>query len=158
MAALPRRLACLALLLPGLAHAEAPALQLVGKGVQIYGCTAVAGAYAWRLKAPEATLLDAAGQVVGHHFAGPSWQAADGSTVVGEVLAGSAAPADAGIPWLVLHARSHSGEGRFAGVTYITRTQTQGGQAPSTGCDQAHAGAELRVDYSATYTLFTGGH
>ena len=36
--------------------------------------------------APDASLLDAKGQVIGKHFAGPSWQANDGSIVVGEAL------------------------------------------------------------------------
>ncbi|GJG85986.1 hypothetical protein tb265_11670 [Gemmatimonadetes bacterium T265] len=133
-----------------------PAIVLVGTGVQIYGCAASNGAYAWRLKAPDAVLTDSAGHRVGRHFAGPSWQADDGSTVVGEPLVASPAPRPGAIPWLVLRAKSHSGTGVFAGVSYIVRSMTTGGVAPAGGCDAAHADAEARVDYTATYTFFPG--
>jgi hypothetical protein len=147
MAALP--------LLP--AQAASPpnhTIELLGRGVQIYTCSAGAAGFGWTLKAPEARLLDAAGQVAGHHFAGPTWQAADGSKVVGAPLVASLAPDAGAVPWLVLHVTEHEGSGRFADVTYITRTRTKGGDPPAGGCDAAHAGAEVRVPYSATYTFF----
>ena len=76
--------------------------------------------------------------------------------MTGEVLVASkAAQADA-IPWLVLKAKAHSGEGLFSAVAYIVRSATAGGAAPAGGCDPAHPGAEVRVDYSATYTFFAG--
>ncbi len=134
------------------AHA-ADAIELLGRGVQIYGCTATDGSFAWKLTGPDATLTDAQGMVAGHHFAGPSWQASDGSLVVGEVLAASAG-AKGAVPWLVLHAKSHTGAGAFATVKYIVRSRTEGGAAPAGGCDAAHAGASVRVPYSATYTFF----
>ena len=138
------------------AHAAAPAIVLLGKGAQVYACAQAAAGYAWQLKAPDAVLLDPAGRQVGRHFAGPSWQAEDGSTVVGAAVATSPAPQAGAVPWLVLAAKSHAGEGIFSGVSYIVRSATQGGAAPATGCDADHAGAELRVDYSAPYTLFPG--
>lgn len=128
---------------------------LEGHGVQIYACQAKAAGFAWQLVGPEATLADAAGHPVIHHFAGPSWQALDGSVVVGEVVASSAGAAGS-IPWLVLHARAHRGAGRMDAVSYIVRSQTQGGVAPAAGCDGAHVGVQTRVDYSATYTFFGG--
>ena len=138
------------------AQAAAPAIVLLGKGAQVYGCAQTDAGYAWRLKAPDAILLDPAGRQVGRHFAGPSWQAEDGSTVVGAAVATSPAPQADGIPWLVLAAKSHSGDGTFAGVSYIVRSATEGGLAPATGCDADHAGAESRVDYSATYAFCPG--
>ena len=39
-------------------------------------------------------------------------------------------------------------------VAYVVRSGTAGGAAPATGCDAAHANAESRVPYSATYTFF----
>ena len=42
---------------------------------------------AWNFKGPEADLINAEGQKVGTHFAGPSWKNNDGSLVVGEVVA-----------------------------------------------------------------------
>jgi hypothetical protein len=140
------------------AHAT-PALQLIGKGVQVYTCKPTTSGFGWALKGPDAVLTDVDGKTVGRHFAGPSWQANDGSTVVGEPLVASPSPAPGAVAWLVLHAKSHLGAGIFAEVAYIVRTATDGGAAPSTGCDAAHAAAEVREPYSATYTFFpqTGG-
>ncbi len=136
------------------AHATDAAIDLRGEGVQVYTCAPDGAGFAWRFTAPEATLFDAAGQKVGRHFAGPSWQAADGSLVVGTTRVSSAAPDASAIPWLVLRVKSQSGAGRFATVRTITRTKTEGGAMPATGCDPAHAGAEARVPYSAEYTFF----
>ncbi len=133
--------------------AAAPAQELEGSGVQIYRCQRSGSGFAWQFKAPEATLFDPAGRVAGHHFAGPSWQATDGSTVVGAVIASSQGAAGS-IPWLLLRARSHRGAGMFAGVSYIVRSRTKGGIAPAAGCDLDHLGQEARIGYSAAYTLF----
>ena len=141
---------------PDARAASPPVIVLLGEGVQIYDCAKAEAGYAWQLKAPDAVLTDAAGHRVGHHFAGPSWQAEDGSTVVGRALATGRAPQQGAVPWLVLSAKGHSGSGLFAGVSYIVRSATMGGAAPASGCDAAHAGAETRIDYSATYSFFPG--
>lgn len=132
------------------------ALELVGKGMQIYTCAAITDGFGWRLKAPEADLLDAKGVPYGKHFAGPSWQAKDGSTVVGEPMNATPSPRADAIAWLVLRAKSHSGSGVMEDVAFIVRTATRGGSAPKAGCDAAHINAELRVRYSATYLFFRG--
>lgn len=142
-----------------LSHAQGPstkppAIEAFGKGTQIYICKASDSGYAWSLKAPDASLRDAKGNVIGKHFAGPSWQANDGSTVVGAPLNVSPSPNAGAIPWIVLQAKSHSGDGMMASVQYIVRTRTEGGVAPATGCDATHAGAEVRVPYSAIYLFF----
>ena len=139
---------------PFVARADSAATELRARGVQIYVCEQTSGAAAWRLRGPEATLLDSAGAEVGRHFAGPSWQATDGSTVVGEAMVSSQSPIAGSIPWLVLRAKSHAGDGEFGSVEYIARLQTEGGIAPTADCDQAHVGAERRVPYSAVYVLF----
>jgi hypothetical protein len=136
--------------------AKPAAIEATGKGVQIYTCKASNSAYAWALKAPDASLTDAGGHVIGKHFAGPSWQATDGSTVVGEALNVSSSPHNGSVPWLVLHAKSHLGDGVMANVQYIVRMRTEGGIAPASGCDATHVGAEVRVPYSATYVFFRG--
>jgi len=136
--------------------ADQSAIILTAKGVQVYGCTHLGASYAWKLTGPEATLTDAAGNPAGRHFAGPSWQAADGSVVVGDPLVASQAPGNNAIPWIVLRAKDHKGSGQFATVSYVVRSATIGGLAPEPGCDAAHVGAESRVDYSATYTFFPG--
>jgi len=133
-------------------------IRAVAEGVQIYTCAAQASGAAWTLKAPEAVLRDAAGkQVIGKHFAGPSWQANDGSTVVGEVAARANAPRGDAIPWLLLRAKSHSGAGQFAEITFVQRIDTVGGQAPPGGCEPGTQGNEVRVPYSATYLFYVAG-
>ena len=129
------------------------AIEWRARGVQIYICTATGETFAWRFKAPEAVLVDPLGQEVGRHFAGPSWQAKDGSIVVGEVVVSSAGEAGA-VPWLILRAKSHTGQGLFDTVRYVVRSRTIGGVAPASGCDKDHGGAEARVDYTALYTFF----
>ena len=156
MSRLPRLIALAAVLLtaPSLAGAATTALQLQGKGVQIYACQAAGAGIAWTLKGPEAILLDQSGAQVGRHFVGPSWQASDGSTIVGEPLVASPSPTKGSVAWLVLHIKSSSGAGLFANIAYVARTATSGGAAPATGCDAGHVGAEARIAYTATYTFF----
>jgi|SRR5580700_9482637 FtsP/CotA-like multicopper oxidase with cupredoxin domain len=134
----------------------APLLRANAQGSQIYTCTAKPGGagFEWTFKAPEATLSDASGKPVAEHFAGPTWRAEDGSTVVGEVAANAPAPSGQGIAWLLLKAKSHQGAGAFAGVSYIQRIETNGGLAPSVGCDAAHVDQEQKVPYTAVYLFY----
>jgi len=130
-------------------------IELRAIGAQVYTCSPSPSGLGWRLKAAEATLLDGAGAEFGRHFAGPSWQARDGSTVVGEVLASDLPPQPGSIPWVLLRAKSHSGSGVLASVGYIVRIRTEGGLAPANGCDATHTGVERRVPYTAFYVFFT---
>ncbi len=70
-------------------------------GVQIYTCTANATGAAWVFKAPEATLYDKQGRVAGSHYAGPTWESVDGSTVKAAKVAAFTADRTA-IPELLL--------------------------------------------------------
>jgi hypothetical protein len=133
-----------------------PSMQFTGTGDQVYTCTASGAQFAWTLKGPDATLTDDKGTVVGKHFTGPTWQAQDGSSVVGVAIATSPSPVPNSIPWLVLQAKSHAGAGTMADVAYVVRTNTQGGVAPTSGCDATHVADETRVHYSATYLFFRG--
>ena len=56
-------------------------LQVQAKGDQVYTCKNDAGKVAWVLKAPDAQLFDKDGKPFGKHFAGPSWEASDGSRI-----------------------------------------------------------------------------
>jgi hypothetical protein len=132
------------------------AIEAFGKGVQIYSCKAANGGYVWTFKAPDASLRDAHGRIIARHFAGPSWRAEDGSLVVGESIDASPSPDKGAVPWLVLRAKSHTGQGVMASVQYIVRMRTRGGVAPAAGCDASHAGTETRVPYSAVYLFFRG--
>lgn len=127
------------------------------RGVQIYECRAKQGApdgAEWAFVAPEATLLDEQGNVAGKHYAGPHWEAGDGSKIVGTVRASAAAPRADSIPWLLLDARSVGGAGRLAKVTSVQRINTAGGKAPSTGCTASALGQTVRVPYTADYAMF----
>ena len=129
-----------------------PYLAAPAKGVQIYACNKNdAGAYVWTFKGPEAELTDTAGKNIGKHYGGPTWEGSDGGKVVGAVKASAPAPGGNAIAWLLLGVKSRDGSGQFTQAAAILRVSTVGGQAPATGCDAAHAGAEQRVPYTATY-------
>jgi hypothetical protein len=142
---------------------------LHGTGVQIYQCKASAkdpSRYTWVYQEPKAELSDRSGKDVGRHYAGPTWEADDGSQVVGDIVAradapGAAAPSAAapppgGIQWLLLRAKSNTGKGVFAKVQSIQRLHTIGGLAPQDPCDAAHADQRTRVAYSADYYFYNG--
>jgi hypothetical protein len=130
-------------------------LQVHAKGDQVYTCNAAdGGKFAWVLKAPDAQLFDKSGKLFGKHFAGPSWEANDGSRVTGKAAANVPSPDPSSIPWLLVAVVSRSGAGALARVTSIQRINTKGGSAPSSGCDAGHAGQEFRASYSADYLFF----
>jgi hypothetical protein len=116
-------------------------------GTQIYVCQLGADQkYAWVFKAPEADLTDVTGKKIVHHSAGPTWRHIDGSEVKGRAVAKqdapkAAAPKPEAIPWLLLSATNHSGEGIFGRVTSIQRIHTEGGchQKPSTAMQRLTA-------------------
>ena len=135
---------------------ESLAMIVAAKGAQIYQCQSrkdQVGVYEWTFIAPEADLFDARGNRIGRHYAGPHWEANDGSRVVGTVKERADAPAADSIPWLLLSAKSVGTDGAFSKVTSIQRLNTVGGAAPSTGCSSA--GIQTRVSYTADYYFFT---
>jgi hypothetical protein len=131
-------------------------LQAHAAGVQIYRCRADkddAAHVEWILKEPEADLFDH-GNRIGKHYAGPTWEAMDGSKVTGEVVARANSPDPNAVAWLLLSAKSTSGNGMFEHVRFIQRLRTVGGNAPSVGCNQASLGSEVRVSYTAEYWFY----
>jgi hypothetical protein len=137
---------------------QALSLEALATGVQIYECKAGKGSpaqFEWTFKAPEAELFDSAGNRIGKHYAGPTWESNDGSKVVGEVKSQDKGPDPDAIPWLLLSAKSNSGAGVFGNTQMIQRIHTVGGKAPADGCSRAQAGAEARVRYKATYDFYS---
>ena len=138
---------------------KAPASEeviLVGHatGIQIYTCQAGANP-PWVFKAPEADLKDSAGRNIIHHFAGPTWRHNDGSEVVAKVTARQDSPRPGAIPWLLLTATGHTGQGVLSPVTSIQRIHTEGGVAPDANtCDAAANGKESRSPYAADYYFY----
>ena len=120
-------------------------------GDQVYSCD---GAN-WVLSRPDAKLFDDSGKQIGSHFAGPTWEYSDGSRVIGKMTASATLDSDS-IPWLLLEARDHQGDGLMTQVTSIQRLSTSGGKAPASGCDGAHKGQETRSHYTAIYVFYAG--
>jgi hypothetical protein len=129
------------------------------KGVQIYECRPKkdqANVFEWAFVAPEAELFDAAWNKIGKHYAGPHWEAADGSKVLGALKERVDAPSATAIPWLLLTTKSVGPAGRFSKVTSIQRLNTVGGVAPKEGCSRTTVKKTVNVNYTADYYLFTG--
>lgn len=132
---------------------------LVGhaEGVQIYSCQATASGYSWVFVSPLATLRGDNGKFLTSHYAGPTWEAKDGSKVVGRRVAGAPSPTTGAIPWLLLEAASTSAgpEGeRLAHTTYIQRINTTGGVMPAAECDASNLGDLSDMAYTADYLFF----
>jgi hypothetical protein len=139
---------------------ESLAMIVPAKGVQIYECRArkdQAGGYEWAFVAPEADLFDPRGNRIGRHYAGPHWEATDGSKILGTLKERVDAPAADAIPWLLLETKSVGPAGSFSKVTSIQRVNTVGGIAPKTDCSQATVGTPARINYTADYYFFTAG-
>jgi hypothetical protein len=129
---------------------ETLAYQARASGDQIYTCDGSG----WRPSGPDAKLFDQSGKQVGSHFAGPTWQWSDGSRVMGRPVADSTPDPDS-IPWLLLTATDHAGNGAMTQVSSIQRLSTKGGKAPTAGCDGLHKGEEVRSHYTAAYYFYT---
>lgn len=129
---------------------ETLALQARAAGDQVYVCDGST----WVLSGPDAKLLGESGKQVGSHFKGPTWEWSDGSRVIGRAVA-NATPDPDSIPWLLLTAAQHEGEGVMKNVSSIQRLSTKGGKAPASGCDAPHKGDETRSHYTAVYCFYT---
>jgi FtsP/CotA-like multicopper oxidase with cupredoxin domain len=125
-------------------------------GVQIYTC--VGGTWS-TASTPRAVLVGDNGQFLADHFGGPTWQAKDGSKVVGTVSQRATVDPTA-IPWLLLTATASAGPDgdRLAATTYVQRVNTTGGLRPTSTCDPA-VDKPAEVRYTADYYFWkkTGG-
>jgi hypothetical protein len=128
--------------------------QVRAKGDQVYTCKSDGTQFTWMLKAPDAQLFDKDGKPSGKHFAGPSWEANDGSRVTGKAIASAPSPDADSIPWLLVNIVSHDGSGMLSRATTIQRLNTKGGKSPASGCDASHVNLEVRVPYSADYLFY----
>jgi len=130
-------------------------LRAYGRGIQKYTPPVSATSRA----VPHAILLEGdgdEGDLVAIHFAGPTWEALDGSSVVGDAANAKhfTAPDPDGVDWLLLPAKLTSGDGLFSRVTYIQRLYTDGGKPPADCCDQPDSQTEVLVEYSAQYLFY----
>ena len=133
-------------------------LEALASGSQIYECVAKAGsagAYEWAFRAPEAQLTSSMlGRDLGKHYGGPTWEAPDGSRVLGEVRERAPASEPGAIPWLLLGAKATFGKGVFTQTRSIQRVATKGGATPADPCSAANANQFARVPYTATYYFY----
>jgi len=121
-------------------------------GVQIYTCNGSV----WSSAVPRANLYGDNGQLIIHHFAGPSWQAKDGSTAVGTPLK-AVTPDTSAIPWVLLSTTTTPGPDgdRLVDTTFIQRIHTVGGVTPpAADCNAAAAGKVVEVPYTADYVFW----
>ena len=125
-----------------------------GTGDQIYTCKMTNGKYIWTLRGPEARLIGSDHHTLLHHFAGPTWEATDGSSLLGKPVTSLASPDPDSVPWLLLTAIRHQGNGIMSKVLSIQRLNTKGGKAPADGCNSSHSGAEARTPYEAEYYFY----
>lgn len=125
-------------------------------GSQIYVCQqGTDGKFGWLLKAPEAELHDQQGAIIGRHYAGPTWKHKDGSEVTGKAAARVDSPAPDSIPWLLVTATGHSGNGVLSSVTNIQRIHTKGGQPPpAADCGASKEHVETKSSYTADYYFY----
>jgi Protein of unknown function (DUF3455) len=147
---------------------------LLGRGVgtQNYVCQPVAslGRVDWVLFTPQATLFDDQGEQLTTHFFSPNpdegsiavratWEdSRDTSTVWARAVAQATVDPNA-ITWVKLEvvgkAVGPTGGATLSGTTFIQRLKTEGGLAPSTGCDQpTDAGRKAFVPYKADYFFY----
>jgi hypothetical protein len=130
-------------------------LEALATGVQVYECSQKADStYEWVFKAPEATLTSRSGKSLGKHYAGPTWESGDGSTVVGEVKARDQGPKPSAIPWLLLAAKANAGSGTFSATKSIQRVETAGGLSPTEPCSSVNLKQVARVPYTANYYFY----
>ena len=134
-------------------------MNTLGAGEITYECRAkkdMPTAFEWAFVGPVATLADGSGRLVGKYYAGPTWEANDGSKVTGKQVA--TAPAGAGnIPLQLVKAEPAMGMGAMQGVAYIQRLNTVGGVAPAEACDASKAGTRKQVGYRADYVFYRAG-
>jgi hypothetical protein len=136
------------------APGEAPIVTVHAEGAQIFECKADAGGkLAWQFREPVAALM-IDGKTVGRHYAGPSWELADGSALVGKVAGRAPGATAKDIPLLKLEVISQRGAGQLTGASTIQRINTKGGTAEGP-CEQA--GAFLSAPYSADYVFLRKG-
>jgi hypothetical protein len=145
-----------------------------GFGTQNYECQPVnsLGRVGWVLFTPQATLFDERAEQLTTHFfsANPienivrvAWQdSRDTSIVWGRVIESSDDPnfVNAGaIPWLKIEKvgaqAGPTGGDTLSRTTFIQRLNTEGGVAPSTGCDRpTDIGSKAFVPYAADYFFY----
>lgn len=127
-----------------------PLLTLHAEGAQIYECKSDRdGKLSWVFREPIAALM-LEGRTVGRHYAGPTWEHGDGSSVTAKVVGTAPGATAADIPWLKLEVVERRGAGALAGADFVQRINTVGGVLQGS-CERA--GSLRGVAYAADYVF-----
>jgi hypothetical protein len=129
-------------------------LKALASGVQNYACSEGKSGLEWSFKGPQAELTDEAGRAIGKHYPGPTWEASDGSKVVGRLVSSADSESRDAIPQLLLVSTQNSGSGVFASVKNIQRLQTTGGLPPKEPCQRDRLGRLVQSPYKAIYYFY----
>ena len=134
-------------------------MMTTGVGDLTYECRVKAGAanaWEWVFAGPDAVLYDMNKKMVGKYYGGPTWEARDGSKVVGSRVNGKTVDPTA-IPWLLLKATPSSGADgdRFAATTFIQRINTVAGLPPAAAeCNAGTVGSTREQPYETDYVFW----
>jgi hypothetical protein len=145
-------------------------------GTQNYECQPVTslGHVDWALFTPQATLFDDGNQQLTTHFFGPNpdennliiraaWQDSKDTSIVWARLVEPSIDANfvkpGAVAWLKLETAGTqdgpTGGDTLSKTTFIQRVNTDGGVAPSTGCDRpTDIGKKAFVPYTADYIFY----
>ena len=123
-------------------------------GVQTYACSEGKSGLEWTFKGPLAELSDEAGHTLGKHYGGPTWEASDGSKVVGRLVSSADSESRDAIAQLLLTSTQNTGRGVFANVKSIQRLNTTGGLAPNEACQREQLGRLVQSPYKAVYYFY----
>lgn len=126
------------------------AFHVYAKGSQIYKWNGSS----WAFVGPEATLYAEENYFgeVGNHGIGPHWTSKSGSRVkAARVPNTGCRPDPTAIEWLLLKKTETSGSGIFSQVTFIQRTNTTGGLAPT---EPGELNEVREVPYTAEYYFY----
>jgi len=128
-----------------------PASAYLAHGTQTYTCTTV-GEWPTSGSVPEATLvrLGRPGDTV-HHYAGPRWEAKDGSILHGVLPPRRQVAKSGTISWLLLDVTHEGSPGALTPVTNVSRILTSGGLPPSGACVP---GSTTSPKYRAVYVFW----
>jgi uncharacterized protein DUF3455 len=123
------------------------------EGAQLYECKLDADRrLVWQFREPIAALM-LGGKTIGTHYAGPTWQHADGSRVRAKATGSAPGASASDIPWLKLEVTEQRGNGTLSQVTTVQRINTKGG----VGKGPCSAGEFRSVPYSADYVFLHKG-
>jgi hypothetical protein len=128
------------------------------KGHQIYKSAMENGALVWKFEAPRAELTGAKENEIWKHYAGPTWEAPDGSKVKkadakDAVVQAPAPNTKDDIPWLLIKVVPDADKpGVLSGVRFVQRVNTQGGKMPAQTPTQVDTRVE--VEYTAEYRFY----